>query len=219
MRNFYEFVKGAWRWFPAPATRTSIRWHHSALVSNSQRAYTTLCNPLESHDEPVEPWSLLASQDWEFGMSSAGATPTSSDPHSYRDSHKSLKRPVVQLRIPLVSLRCSAILVFLSFLTFVVMSSPHHVHHLGDAAPTDQPAPHPHERQSSQLPACVVLFVLHSAPILEAEQVYLSAPVESRPLESSTPWCCPPDVDTHSTPIRAPPFVSCRAEHAQHSHF
>jgi hypothetical protein len=164
-------------------------------------------------------------------MSFAGATPTPCDTCSYRDQYQSCKRLVGQLRTPFVYRHFSAILALVSFLTFVATSSPHHVHHVGDAAPPlqrlihqhhehhghehghdhtvpiDQPAPQPSERRSASLPTCVVLLVLQSIPILEAEQVFVSPPVESQPLECPAPWCYLPNVYTNSTRIRAPPSL------------
>ena len=127
--------------------------------------------------------------------------------------------------------RLHTLLILLSFLTFVAASSPHRVHHLGDSttlpqplshqhhehhghdhqhdhpAPADQPVSPPHEGQPSQLPECVVLFLLQSIPILEATQAFVAAPIEPQPLERQTQWCCPLDVHASSTRTRAPPIV------------
>lgn len=164
-------------------------------------------------------------------MSFAGATPTSANTCLYRDQHKSLKRFAVQRCLPVVHGRVSVLLALVSFLTFVATSSPHHVHHFGDAAPApqrrvhqhhephgqghrqdhaapaDQSAPQPTERQAAQWPTCVVLLVLQSMPMLEAEQAFVSAPVASQQLEHLAPWCCLPEVDTNATRIRAPPSL------------
>lgn len=126
--------------------------------------------------------------------------------------------------------RLGAILILLSFLLFVATSSPHRVHHLGDSAPSprrldhdhpephdhdrqhdhpvpsEQPVPHPHEGQPSPLPECVVLFLLQSSPMLGAEPTLVAA-LEPQPLESRAHGCCPLDVHTNSTRIRAPPVV------------
>jgi hypothetical protein len=174
--------------------------------------------------------SLLASQDLEIRMSFAGTSLTSSDSYSCQNQRKSLKHFAAQLRILSAHFRLCAILMLLSFLFFVATSSPHRVHHFGDAAlsprrlvhdhpephshdrqqdhpaPSDQPAPHPHEGQPSPLPECVVLFLLQTVPILEAEPTLVAA-LEPQPLESWAHGCCPLDVHTNSTRIRAPPVV------------
>ncbi len=123
--------------------------------------------------------------------------------------------------------RLHTILVLLSFLTFVATSSPHRVHHLGEAhppqrlihhhhvshghdphhdhpAPADQPASQPHDGQPPPLPECVVLFLLQSLPVLGAEWALVSAPIAPQPLEKPTPWCCPLDVHTNAIQSRAP---------------
>ena len=161
---------------------------------------------------------------------SSGISPSSSDSCSRRNQNKSPKRLAAQPRILSVHSRLKAILLLLSFMTFVVTSSPHRVHHFGDAAPSprrlvhdhpeppghdrqhhhpapaDQPAPHPHEEQPSPLPECVVLFLLQTAPMLEVEPTLVAA-LESQPLESWAHGCCPLHVHSNSTRIRAPPVV------------
>jgi hypothetical protein len=161
---------------------------------------------------------------------SSGISPSSSDSCSRRHHHKSPKRLAAQLRILSVHSRLGAILILLSFLLFVATSSPHRVHHLGDSAPSprrlvhdhpephdhdrqhdhpvpsEQPVPHPHEGQPSPLPECVVLFLLQSSPMLGAEPTLVAA-LEPQPLESWAHGCCPLDVHTNSTRIRAPPVV------------
>jgi hypothetical protein len=161
---------------------------------------------------------------------SSGISPSSSDSCSRRNQRKSPKRLAAQLRIPSVHSRLKAILLLLSFLTFVVTSSPHRVHHFGDSAPSPQrlvhdhpeppshehrhghpapagqPASHPHEGQPSPLPECVVLFLLQNSPMLGVEPT-LVAVLEHQPLESWAHRCCPLDVHTNSTRIRAPPVV------------
>lgn len=164
-------------------------------------------------------------------MSCSGLLPNSSDACSCRQQRKSLQCLAAQLRIPSVLSRLQAILLLLSLLTFVATSSPHRVHHLGDSAlfsqrlahdhpephdhdrqpghpaPTGQPAPYPHEGQPSPLPKCVVLFLLQTVPILEAEQALVSVPVPPQLLENVTHECCPLDVHANPTRIRAPPVV------------
>jgi hypothetical protein len=164
-------------------------------------------------------------------MSFLGVLLTTSNLCSGQHQTKSLKRLATQLRRLAVSSRCNTILILLSFLTFVAISSPHRVHHLGDAAPppqrplypdhqhedadygydhitpTEPSTPHPPTKHPSQLPACWVLFVLQSMPILGAEQVFISVPLTSQRLERRAPWWSPADDYTNSTPIRAPPSM------------
>jgi len=161
---------------------------------------------------------------------SSGISPSFSDSCSRQNQHKSPQRLAAQPRILSVHSRLKAILLLLSFMTFVVTSSPHRVHHFGDAAPSprrlvhdhpephdherqqdhpasaDQPVPHPHEGQPSPLPECVVLFLLQSSPILEAEPTLVAA-LEPQPWGSRAHGCCPLDVHTNSIRIRAPPVV------------
>jgi hypothetical protein len=58
----------------------------------------------------------------------------------------------------------------------------------------------------------VVLLVLQSMPILEADEALISVPVTSQRLGPLAPWCCPPEVCVSSTQIRAPPSVMDHAE-------
>ena len=169
-------------------------------------------------------------------MSLAGEAQTSSDTCSYRNRHPIRHRRVGPPWTLLVHRHFRVILVLGWFLTFVATSSPHHVHHLGDAArppqrpvhqhhehhdqahrhdhaaPSDSPASQPNEGRSSPLPTCVVLLVLQSMPILEADQALISVPVTSQHLGPLAPWCRPLEVCASSTQIRAPPSVMDHAE-------
>jgi hypothetical protein len=124
-------------------------------------------------------------------------------------------------------LRLRALVVFLAFLTFLAISSPHRVHHLADATRlpqrlahahhkphdhrqathTDPPAQQPHEHHPSPSPDCVVLLLLQSIPIFVAQYTVLAAPIVSQPFDVLAAWLCPLDVPASACQARGPPAI------------
>jgi hypothetical protein len=173
--------------------------------------------------------SILAT--WKISMPFAYASQTSSDAYTCRAQGRNSPCLASQLWTRRVRLHVSAILILLSFLTFIATSSPHRVHHLAESKrssqplarahhqprhhdhhhdhpmPTGQPAHHPHEKHTPQLPACVVLFVLQSMPILGAENVCILAPIAPQPLDVLAKWFCPLAAHPTLYRARAPPLV------------
>lgn len=162
-------------------------------------------------------------------MSYASVLPTASEAYVCCRSGRSrqcLALPRWTLR---VHRRINVIMLLLCFVTFVATSSPHRVHHLGDAAPSPhrldherhthhahdhvhpphpgQPAQQPHEQHTSPLSECVVLMLLRSLPMFEAEHTVLSAPLVPQPCDVLAPWLRPREAYTHSCLARAPPLV------------
>jgi hypothetical protein len=123
----------------------------------------------------------------------------------------------------------NAIVLLLSFVTFVATSSPHRVHHLGDMTPSSQrlahaqhthhapdhahppysgqPAQPPHAQHTPQVPACVVLLLLQSLPMLVAEHIALSVPLTLHPCDVSAAEMRPRVAPTLSCLARSPPLV------------
>ena len=123
-----------------------------------------------------------------------------------------------------MSLRSNAILVLLFWLTFLVTSSPHRVHHLAPSQPSTQrlpddkhrhdtyhsashgkPAPHSDEQRARVAQDCVVLFVFQSLQLLQASHAAILTPPEPYPSDALAPWFRPCEAHIHVCLARAPP--------------
>jgi hypothetical protein len=122
-------------------------------------------------------------------------------------------------------LRSYAILVLLFWLTFLVTSNPHRVHHLAPSQPSaqrlpyddhrldtyhsashDEPESHSDEQRAPVSPDCVVLFVFQSLQLLQASHAAVLTPPAPYPLDTSATWFRPCEAHIHVCLARAPPL-------------